>query len=336
MRTHARRIPLVASTVLAALALSSCGLAADVAGVHAPPAENTSVAPIDADRAAAVATRVLGLAQEAEGKADAEGDTARAAALTGTALDLAKARATYGTAVGGGNALTKPEAPTVLASSAGTAYPRLLLTTTLDGSTRRQYLDLFSSSAVTAPYLLENRVAMLPGATLPALGQVAVGVAQVGIDDGTGLVMSPKAALEGYAAALNTPNPAANDAIESGDSYATALRAAQATQAQALGALATYAQTHTAVPESMRVLRLADGGAVVIARLNRSDVITGGENTKELKVPDALQKFTGAATAPKTITINATEAVAVLVPAEGKGKVALLGVTEQLVGGSVS
>ena len=330
---RAPRTVALAATV--ALALGGCGMAADLAGVHAPPAENTKAAPLSAQRAADIATRVLEAAQKTEGVAGAEGDTARAAVLTGTALELAKARATYGAAAGGGHALSKPDAPTVLASSAGVAFPRVLLTTTLDSQTRRQYLDLFTSSAVTAPYLLETRVAMLPGASLPGIGDFADGTPLVGIDDGTGLALAPKAAAEAYAAALNAPSPVANEQVESGDAYATALKASQATQAQGLGSLASTAQTHTVVPESMRVLRLAGGGALVLVRVNRADVITAGDNTQELKVPDALQKLTGAATASKTITINAIESMALLVPAQGQGKVSLLGVTEQLVSGSV-
>lgn len=333
MSTTARRT-LAALALASSLALTGCGTVTNLAGVHPPPAETTTDAPISADMAQAIATRVLDGAVSTEGVQGAEGDTARAAVLTGTALDLAQARATIGAGKQDTNALAKPDAPKVLAVSRGTAFPRVLFTTTLDQNTRRQYLETFVSPDIATPYRLENRVAMLPGASLPAVGAVDAGTTILGPGDEAGLVMTPQAALEGYAASLALPNPAANDLVDSSDAYATALKAAQAAQVTGLGQLATYAQAHTAVPETLRVVQLADGSAVVLGRINRVDTITAAENTQELKVPESLQKFTGKATATKTITINAIESVALLVPASGKGKVTLVGVVEQLTGGA--
>jgi hypothetical protein len=327
--THRWVVVVVAST----LALGGCGIDS-LAGVGPAPAENTAAAPITGELAGQVTKRVLENAGVAErAPAGAEGDTARAAALSGTALDLAKASATLSPPSGSTDALSRPDEPRVLAISAGHTYPRAILATSAD-SDSRQHLAVLTTNEITTPYLLENTVTMLPGATLPAVGDLAKGATLVAPEDGTNLVLTPKAAIEGYAAALNLPNPAANDVIDAGDAYATALRQAQGAQVAGLGTLASLGQTHTAVPESLRTIRLADGSALVLGRINRVDTITAGDNTQELKVPDALQKVVGAATAPKVITVNAIESVALIVPATGQGKVKLIGIVEQLTGGS--
>lgn len=330
----ANRGRLAALALVSSLALAGCGAMTDLAGVHPAPVEKTTDAPITADLAQDIATRVLDAAVQTEGVQGAEGDTARDAALTGTALELAKARATLGAGQADTNALTKPDAPKVLAISKGNGFPRVIFTTTLDQNTRRQYLETFVSADITQPYRLENRIAMLPGATLPAVGSVDAGTAVLGAGDAAGLAMTPQAAVEAYAAALVLPNPAENEAVDAGDAYASALKAAQVAQVTGLGQLATVAQTHTAAPETLRVLQLADGSALVLGRINRVDTITAAENTQELKVPESLQKFTGKASATKSISINAIESVALLVPAAGQGKVKLIGVVEQLTGGA--
>ena len=99
------------------------------------------------------------------GRRRGQGDTARAAALSGTALDLAKASATLSPPSGSTDALSRPDEPRVLAISAGHTYPRAILATSAD-SDGRQHLAVLTTNEITTPYLLENTVTMLPGATL--------------------------------------------------------------------------------------------------------------------------------------------------------------------------
>lgn len=332
-----RRLRVGGAVLLTAATLAGCSPTESIAGIHAPPAENMKVAPLSADAAADIAVRVTQEAGMAATMAvDDAGNAARDAVLVGSASELMKARLAVSGATTASAGLTKSDAPKVLAISQGKTFPRALLATTLDTSENRQYLESFLSSEVTTPFRLENRVPMLPGATLPALPSLAAGTQLVGADDGDGLVMSPKAALEAYAGALAYPSPVANDSVETSDSFATLLQSNQTKQAEGLGSLASYAVTQTSVPEAIRAFRLADGSVVVFGRIDRSDVMTAGENTKELTVPEAYQKLVGTATATTSVTINSMQPVVLLVPADGKGKVKLLGVIEQLASGSSS
>jgi len=331
-RTSTMRVGILA--VATAFALSGCTVIDDLAGVRPAPAESTTGAPLQDGQAQVIAARVLAEADRAEGLAGDEGVAARAAVLTGTALELANARASA-TANGAG-ALVRPDLPQVLAASQGRDFPRLLLTTTLDAQSQRQSLQLLMSPDIASPFVVTENVTMLPGATLPGIGDFAQGAPLVAADDGAGMVLAPQAAAEAYAAALGTPDPVVSELVDVSDSYATALKAAQAAQITGLGELATLAQSHAAVPESVRALRLAGGGAVVFAKINRTDVITAGENTEVLNVPENLRALVGGAeTATTSITINAMESVVLYVPAAGQGQVTLLGVIEQLTGGAV-
>ena len=332
-----RRLQVAGIGLLTAATLAGCSPTESIAGIHAPPPENMKVAPLSADWAESIAARVSQEAAAAGTLAvDDAGNAARDAVLTGTAANLTKARLTVSGAASGAATLSKSDEPKILAISQGKGFPRVLLATTLDDQANRQYLESFLSTDVTAPFRLENRVPMLPGATLPALPALAAGAPLVGADEADGLVLSPKAALEAYAGAIAYPSPVANDSVETTDGFASVLQANQKKQADALGSLASYAVTQTADPAAIRAFRLADGSAVVFGVINRADVMTAGENTKELTVPEAYQKLVGTATATTSITINSMQPVVLLVPASGKGKVKLLGVVEQLVSGSSS
>lgn len=332
MTVRARAMRHAALLLVSGLLLSGCMSLEDLAGFHAPPREDTSGTLVDVDQAERIVTRVLQAAGAAESATGEQAAAERAAVLTGTALEVATARAAAGSTPA--DTLSRPEPATVLGLSQGPQFPRFILATSPDARSGRQYLDVLVSSSVTQPYQLENRVPMLPGAALPSLGVLEDGTALLAVDDGTGLVLAPGAAVEAYVASLRTPDPVSHDAVDSSDAYATAIKRAQTTQAESLGSLASLSQAHGVVPESVRAFRLMDGGAVVLARVNRTDSVVAGANTQELKVPEALQRFTGTATATKSITINAIQVMALLVPAEGQGKVTLLGASELLVSGA--
>ncbi len=334
-----RRRSMLAAALVALALLTGCSPTETIAGLHAAPAEKAAVAPLPVAAAQRITARVLQAADAAETQpADEAGKAARAAVLSGNAADLAAARiAVNGVVPQTPEAsLLRPAVPKVLGVSRGMGFPRVILATTLDETTNRQYLETLVSPEVTAPFTLENRIAMLPGATLPGLGDVVAGMPLAGLDDAQGLALSPKAALEAYAAALTYPSPVANDAVDTTDTFAANLVANQKKQAEALGALATYTVSQTPVPEAIRAIRLADGSVVVFGRINRSDELRATESAKEIKVPEAYQKLTGTATATSTITISTMQPVVLHIPARGKGKVALIGVLEQITGGSAS
>lgn len=166
MTVRARAMRHAALLLVSGLLLSGCMSLEDLAGFHAPPREDTSGTLVDVDQAERIVTRVLQAAGAAESATGEQAAAERAAVLTGTALEVATARAAAGSTPA--DTLSRPEPATVLGLSQGPQFPRFILATSPDARSGRQYLDVLVSSSVTQPYQLENRVPMLPGPPCPA------------------------------------------------------------------------------------------------------------------------------------------------------------------------
>src|SRR5690349_22441105 len=86
--TQALRLAVVGAL---SLALAGCGVGSGLVGVHDAPAQVTTTAPVAADTAQSIATRVLGKAAEAAAAKPADAQELRTEALTGSALAVANA-----------------------------------------------------------------------------------------------------------------------------------------------------------------------------------------------------------------------------------------------------
>ncbi len=333
-----RRPLRLAALACATALLGGCGVQDALVGIQPAPTESVQGAPLDADAAALIATRVLDQATAALAVKGASGDAARAAVLAGDALRLAQAgRAATAEAAA---PLTTPEPPTVIAVSAGRSWPRAILVARLEGEGTRQVLHVLVSSSATSPFKLVASTPMLPGTQLPSAGDLASGAPLVTKDTsattpaGSGLVLTPAQAAAAYAAALSVPAPKPNPKVSVKDSFASALLTSAATQRKALGKLATLTQKHTTDPKNLVGFRLADGSAVVFTLMTRVDTITVGAGAKEIVLPAEYKALTGKAKATKKVTLTSLEPVVLLVPAAGS--VTAIGAEEILVSGKAS
>ncbi|WP_353953102.1 hypothetical protein V6K52_06630 [Knoellia sp. S7-12] len=317
----------IASLALAA-SLTGCGLGDSIVGLRDAPVERTDTAPLNVDGAESVATRVLDAATAARGTKGAAAAKAQSAVLADAALAQAQAATKLGT-VAASDPLQKVNNPQVIAVSRGKAWPRAILVGTLDQASKTQSLHVLMSTAAADPFKVYASVPMLPGTSVPALGDLAVGSPLVKAADKAGAPLAPTEALTAYAAALNYPKPAASKAVTTTDAYATALRASAAAQVKSLGSLASFSQTHAPVAKNTIAFRLADGGTVTFGQLTRRDVITASAAAKELNIPGTFSKLVGKTKASKSITINSLENVIMVVPATGAA--ATVGADEQIV-----
>ncbi|MBP6995150.1 MAG: hypothetical protein KBB39_03300 [Phycicoccus sp.] len=317
------------TSVLAATALTGCGLRDTVVGIHPAPVESTGGAPLTVDAATRITTRVLADVATAEAQVGDEGTAARQGVLTGTALAMSLAELKVGTTPApSAPPVERADDPTILALSRGMEWPRVILATTLDAQTNTRYLHALTSGSASEPFILAARVPMLAGTTLPSLGEVGQGVEIVAPDDASGLVLAPSAAVTDYAAALAFPVPTeANAVVPAKDSYATAQITTAQEQSDALGELATYTIAHTAVAQDTLAVRLADGGVVVFGHLTRLDTIAVTEQGENITIPEELKSLVGDVTTAKTLEIGAVEAVALLVPTSGE--VSAIGIQDQ-------
>jgi hypothetical protein len=317
--TRTRAAAALVLAVTAALS-AGCGVGDAVVGVRDVPAGATpSGAPLTEEAATRIAARVLDAA--------ASGDTA---VLSGTAKDLAEAAERTGTGTPGSRpSLSRGEEPDVLALSRGAGWPRTILATTTDPATDVPTLSWLVSPAVTEPFTLAASVPLLAGATVPALPPPADGAPAVAPGDGAGLRLAPQAALEAYAAALDRPKARSTPGVATDDPFATALGTAYTAQQKALGTLATATVDQTAAKDRTLALRLADGGALVVGRLDRKDTVTAKAGARNLGIPQPYARLAGRTTAPRSFTANTLQAVVLVVPA-GAGDVTAVAADEQL------
>lgn len=315
-------------SLLTAAALTGCGLGSAIVGVHDAPAERNDVAPLNVDGAENVAARVLDAAAAARAAKGADATKAQPAVLAGSALSQAQAATKLGT-VAASDPLQKSSDPQVVAISRGKKWPRAMLVGTLDEASKTQTLHVLMSTKATEPFKVHASVPMLPGTSVPAMGDLANGAELVKASDKAEAPLAPAEALAAYAAGLNYPKPKASEAVTTKDAYATALRTSTAEQVKSLGKLATFSQAHTPVAKDILAFRLADGGTVTFGQLVRKDVISASKAAKELVIPSTYSKLVGKTKAGKSITITSLENIVMVLPA--KGAATTVGADEQIV-----
>ncbi|KGN42689.1 hypothetical protein [Knoellia aerolata] len=317
----------------AAVSLTGCGVGDSIVGLRDAPAERTDTAPLNVDGAEKVAARVLDAATAARGAAGAAAAKAQPAALAGAALSQAQAATKLG-AVSASDPLQRASDPQVVAISRGSAWPRAILVGTLDQASRTQTLHVLMSSAAADPFKVHASVPMLPGTSVPAMGDLATGAPLVSATDKAGAPLSPAEALAAYAVGLNHPKPVPSKAVATTDAYATALRTSTAAQVKALGSLAYFSQRHAPVAKHTIAFRLADGGTVTFGQLTRRDVISTSPAAQSLTIPANYSKLVGKTTATNNIVIDSLESVVMVVPATGPATT--VGADEQIVAGSAT
>jgi hypothetical protein len=322
------------TTLLGALVLAGCGTQDALVGLHAAPVEQTAAAPLDTEGATAVAARLLaardaattGAAKDAKAAA-----AARAEVLTGDALTLANAEAARALPTGQPTDLAPTPAPMIVAQSQGRQWPRAILAATLDEATNTQWLHVMTSAKPDEPFHIAASVPMFGGAELPALGEKLAGAPLLKTTDKNGLPVSPADALKAYAAAVAQPKGKATDLVLTDDQFATGLKTAAATQAQTLGALGTLSQTHTPRLDDAITFRLADGGSVTFAMMQRTDTLTPKPGAKELTLPAEYAKLVGTPKVTTSLVLNNLEPIVLVLPKNGQARV--IGASDLLVSG---
>lgn len=329
---RARVVALTAGALAAAIGLAGCGATDALVGLRPAPAEKTATAPLDADGATAIATRLLADA-EATAKGDAAAQkAARAKVFTGDALALADAKAARPAAkASAAAALATTPAPTVVAQSQGRDWPRAILAATLDAATNTQYLHVMLSEKPDQPFRIAASVPMFAGAQLPAVGSGAAGAPLLEPEAGAGLATSPGKAVAAYAAALAYPKARKATEVEVTDPFAAGLQRAAAAQTKALGKLATLKQAHDPRLDDALTFRLADGGAVTFALMQRTDTISVKPTAKELVLPKEYADLVKRKKVTRQLVLNNLESLVVVVPKTGAAEV--IGASELLVSG---
>lgn len=320
----------VSSTLLGALVLAGCGSQDALVGLHAAPVEQTAAAPLDAEGATAVAARLLA-AKNAPVEGDAKAAAAaRAEVMSGDALRVANAEAARAIRPAETTELAPAPTPMIVAQSQGRQWPRAILASTLE-ATNVRWLHVMISQKPDQPFRIASSVPMSPHTQLPSMGSEQAGAPLLDTAQKNGLPVSPADAIKAYAAAVAQPKGTATDVVAVDDLFAVGLRTAAVTQAKDLGKLGSLTQTHVPLLDDAISVRLADGGAVTFALMQRTDTLTVKPGAKELVLPPEYAKLVGTPKVTTSLVLNNLEPIVMVQPKIGEARV--IGASDLLVSG---
>ena len=211
-------------------------------------------------------------------------------------------------------------------------WPRSVLAVTQgDGNVVPQLLTMVQQSP-RENYKLMKTTPLQPGTTFPNIERD--GTETLAASDKTGLLYSGEEAMSGLADRLTSAESAFKDKLVEGESspYIADTLAYQAEVAKA-GENGTFSFTHKVVPESTVVFRTADGGALVLGRINFGFEGTPKAEGDKLTIGDDAAALAGGSETTTGMVLDFAESVAVYVPPAGStDPMKLVAATRGLVG----
>ncbi|WP_051082358.1 hypothetical protein [Arthrobacter sp. 131MFCol6.1] len=212
------------------------------------------------------------------------------------------------------------------------SWPRSVMAVTQgEGNVVPQLLTLTQASP-RENYKLVSSTPLQPGATFPGIGRA--GTETLAPADKTGLAYSGDEALAGLGDRLTKADSTFKDKLVEGQSspYIADTLAYQADVVKS-GVNGTFAFTHKAAADNTVVFRTADGGALVLGRLNFSFDGTPKADGDKLTIGDDAAALAGGKETSTGMVLDFAESVAVYVPPAGsKDPMKLVAATRGLVG----
>ncbi|HJV99374.1 MAG TPA: hypothetical protein VJ617_09800 [Arthrobacter sp.] len=213
-------------------------------------------------------------------------------------------------------------------------WPRQVLAVTQgDGNVVPQLLTLVQPSP-RENYKLVETTPLQPGTTFPSIARG--GTETLSASDKTGLLYSGEEALAGLADRLTSADSSFKDKLVEGESspYIADTLSYQAEVVKS-GENGNFSFTHKVVPESTVVFRTADGGALVLGRLNFAFDGTPKASGDKLTIGDDAAALAGGKETTTGMVLNFAESMAVYVPPAGStDPIKLVAATRGLVGAS--
>ncbi len=215
-------------------------------------------------------------------------------------------------------------------------WPRTVFALTQgEGNVVPQVLTLVQLSP-RENYKLWGSAPLQPGTNFPSFPVPRTGTEPVPASDSTGLAYSGNEALEILSEMLTNPESPNRSKLADGQS-SPYIAGALAYQADTVknGTSANFKFTHTPVTNQTVVLRTADGGAVVVGRLDFAFEGTPKAAGDKLVLEDDSAVFAGGKETTTGMVLNFAESVAVYIPPAGSADpMKLVAATRGLVGAS--
>ncbi len=198
-------------------------------------------------------------------------------------------------------------------------WPRFFLAVGRSQDASTYLVRVLRSASARDPYGLWGEAMMLPGASLPDTTQDAGSDATVLDADASGLLLSPKEAIAGFAGYLNGKGKGKGSENFRRSEYSDQLLQQLAADERGLRQVATVSSRHTAADEDPMAMRTDDGGALVIGQVQQTYSVKVKPDSGKVKVRDAdLAALAGGKDElqfAKSFTRSAVEVVVLHVPA---------------------
>ncbi|WP_457962825.1 hypothetical protein M1E17_15145 [Arthrobacter sp. D1-29] len=334
------------AAIVAAVLVAGTGAAASATSGPAPApspeptgnasetAEEAPVSPVLLD---AQFRRILEQVSSATDAADAAKDAGQLATrVAGTELEVRTQNYKIRSQVGAYEA-RMPVRSTKLLTTVVTSkrdWPRSVLAVTQgEGNVVPQLLTLVQLTP-RDNYKLVETTPLQPGTTFPSIARG--GTETLAANDKSGLLYSGEEALAGLADRLTTPDSSFKDKLVEGESspYIADTLSYQAEVVKS-GENGNFAFTHNVVPESVVVFRTADGGALVLGRINFGFDGTPKAAGDKLTIGDDAAALAGGKETTTGMVLSFAESTAVYIPPAGStDPMKLVAATRGLVGAS--
>jgi hypothetical protein len=337
------RLGMVAAGAVSLAVVAGAGTAAQAA-TPAPSSDPASTAPAGQQEQAgspvlldAQFRRILEQVSSAADAGDAAKDAAKLAErVGGTELEVRTQNYKIRSQVGSYEA-RMPVRSTKLLTTVVTKdreWPRSVLAVTQgDGNVVPQLLTLVQASPRENYKLVETNP-LQPGTTFPTINRDGTDTLAAG--EKTGLLYSGEEAMSGLADRLTSADSAFKDKLVEGESspYIADTLSYQAEVVKA-GENGNFSFTHKVVPESTVVFRTADGGALVLGRINFGFEGTPKAAGDKLTIGDDAAALAGGKETTTGMVLSFAESMAVYVPPAGSSDpMKLVAATRGLVGAS--
>ncbi|MFJ6356501.1 hypothetical protein [Pseudarthrobacter oxydans] len=337
------RVTMAAAGVVAAAVVAGTGVAASATSpAPAPSSDAASASPAAQEASSPVLLdaqfrRILEQVSSAVDAGDAAKDAAKLSdRVGGTELEVRTQNYKIRSQVGS----YEPRMPvrsTKLLTTVVTSereWPRSVMAVTQgEGNVVPQLLTLVQASPRENYKLVETNP-LQPGTTFPTISRD--GTETLAPADKTGLLYSGEEALSGLADRLTSEDSAFKDKLVEGESspYIADTLSYQAEVVKS-GENGNFSFTHKVVPESTVVFRTADGGALVLGRINFGFEGTPKAAGDKLTIGDDAAALAGGKETTTGMVLSFAESVAVYVPPAGStDPMKLVAATRGLTGAS--
>ncbi|MCA5893778.1 hypothetical protein LEP48_10505 [Isoptericola sp. NEAU-Y5] len=187
-------------------------------------------------------------------------------------------------------------------------------------------LVVFEQDTARKPYKMWAWVQLVPGINMPHFADTRIGSEPLAPDDGELLVASPADALAQYAdiVSLGTKKSSFADTFDLPDADLVARVQGDAKNVRATpgfdDADGKYTVEFTAREDDVRVVRTADGGALVVGVLDGKSKLTTEEGAEVQAYSKTQETLLGDADPTNKLVVGYTDTVALYVPPKDSGE----------------